>query len=100
MLEVTCLWLAGGLIHEEFHFLIKYNFEMCHSYYESIEVSRLMEELNNEQYMWHVCLYFPSSVLPVLSSLSVSGYKPHPFMNTVGWGREMNGSFDLEDLVF
>ena len=38
VLEVTCLWLAGGLIYEEFHFLIKYNFETCCSYYEGIEV--------------------------------------------------------------
>lgn len=34
----TCLWLAGGLIHEEFHFPIKYNFDICCPYYEGIEV--------------------------------------------------------------
>ena len=64
MLEVTCnIWLAGGLIQDEFHFLIKYNFEtwldilllyegvgMRHSLGRKymLDFSRLSEELNSE----------------------------------------------------
>ena len=64
-----------------------------------LDFSRLSEELNSEKYMWSVCLY-SSAVLPILISLSVSGYCPHLYMHMVVWRREVNGSFDLEELVF